>query len=286
MKRLAILAAISAMTIVYMHAQPNRTSGDKDTPPDHHIPTTVSVDSHDKYTYPQQTPPKSTDEAFSLQKAIQRPDWWAIGVALGTMMLIYWQSKAAAGASKAALLQANHIVTSERAWMIAEAGDAGIPAEIESATGIRWTEFSVRFVNKGKTPAFLIEAGCCGKVLPHGEELPTIQPPYGEKEIFKWDGKALPLLPGADVHKNHLGTWANDPVKITSGFDVLWIYGYIKYSDALEFVRETWSTDGSTRLKGIKSPALSQVGRSHTTAQHKDAVARLEIRTQPAALAA
>jgi hypothetical protein len=240
MKRLAILAAISAMTIVYMHAQPNRTSGDKDTPPDHHIPSTVSVDSHDNYTYPQQTPPKSTDEAFSLQKAIQRPEWWAIGVALGTMILIYWQSKATADAAKAALLQANHIVTSERAWMIAEAGDAGIPAEIEGATGIRWTEFSVRFVNKGKTPAFLIEAGCCGKVLPHGEELPTIQPPYGEKEIFKWDGKGLPLLPGADVHKNHLGTWANDPVKITSGFDVLWIYGYIKYSDAFEFVRETW----------------------------------------------
>lgn len=238
--RLAILAAAPALMAVFVLDQPNRTGGDKDKRPDNHLPATVSVDSHDNYTYPQQTPPKSTDESFGWQKAFQRPEWWAIGVAVGTMILIYWQSRATAEAAKAALLQANHIVTSERAWMIAEGGDAGIPPEVEGATGIRWTEFSVRFVNKGKTPAFLIEAGYCARVLPHGEELPTIQPPYGEKEIFKWDGKGLPLLPGADVRKNHLGTWANDPVKITRGFDVLWIYGYIKYSDAFGSVRETW----------------------------------------------
>ena len=136
--------------------------------------------------------------------------------------------------------QTDHIVTSERAWMIAEPGDARIPPEIEGATGIRWTEFSVRLVNKGKTPAFLLEAGYCGKVLPHGEQLPIIQPPYGEKEISKWDGKGLPLLPNADVRKDHLGVWANDPVKITRSFDVLWVYGYIKYGNAFGFVRETW----------------------------------------------
>jgi hypothetical protein len=91
----------------------------------------------------------------------------------------------------------------------------------------------------GKTPAFLLEAGYCGKVLPHGEQLPIIQPPYGEKEISKWDGKGLPLLPNADVRKDHLGVWANDPVKITRSFDVLWVYGYIKYGNAFGFVRET-----------------------------------------------
>ena len=240
LKKLAMLAAISALIAVHVFGQPNKTSGDKDKPPSNDLPATVSVDSYANYTHPQQTPPKSTDEAFSLHTAIKRPEWWAIGIALGTMILIFWQSNATADAAKAALLQANHLVTSERAWMVAEAGDAGIPPEIEGATGIRWTEFSVRFANKGKTPAFLLEAGYRGKVLPHGETLPTIQPPYAEKEISKWDGKGLPLLPGADVRKNHLGTWANDPVKITRGSDVLWVYGYIKYGDAFGFVRETW----------------------------------------------
>jgi hypothetical protein len=169
---------------------------------------------------------------------------WAV---ILTLLAIAWQSAethAAARATqdsvRAAEKQTEHIITSERAWMIAEAGDAGIPPEIEGATGIRWTEFSVRFVNKGKTPAFLLEVGYCGQVLPYGEKLPTVQPPYREKEISKWEGKGLPLLPGAAVHKNHVGTWANDPVKITRGFDVLWVYGYIKYGDAFGFVRETW----------------------------------------------
>lgn len=175
------------------------------------------------------------------------PEWWLVILGFPILAFIGWQTKetrkaaeATRDAAKAALLQANHTVTSERAWMIAEAGDAGMPPEIEGATGIRWTEFSVRFVNKGKTPAFLLEAGYCGKVLPHGENLPAFPPPFGEKEIFKWEGKGLPLLPGADVHKSHLGTWAVDPVKITHGFDVLWVYGYIKYGDAFGFVRETW----------------------------------------------
>jgi hypothetical protein len=239
-KRLVMLATVSALMAVCMSGQPNKTSDDKDKPPGNHQPATVSVDSDDNYTHPQQIPQKSSDEVFSWHTAVKRPEWWAIGIALGTMILILWQSKATADTAKAALLQVNHIVTSERAWMVAEVGDAGIPPEVEGATGIRWTEFSMRFVNKGKTPAFLLEVGYCGKVLPHGEQLPAIQPPYGEKEISKWEGKGLPVLPGTDVLKNHLGTWANDPVKITRGFDVLWVYGYIKYGDAFGFVRETW----------------------------------------------
>jgi hypothetical protein len=141
LKRLAILAAISAFMAVCASGQPNKTSGDKDMPPGNHLPATGSIDSHDNYTHPEQIPQKSSDEAFSWHTAIKRPEWWAIGVALGTMMLIFWQSKATADAAKAALLQANHIVTSKRARMVAEAGDAGIPPEIKGATGIRWTEF-------------------------------------------------------------------------------------------------------------------------------------------------
>ena len=122
LKRLAILAVISAPMAVYVLGQPNKISGDKDKTPGNIYqplyrltPTTITP-------IPSKHPSKSTDEAFSLHTAIKRPEWWAIGIALGTLILISWQSKATADAAKAALLQANHIVTSERAWMVAEAG--------------------------------------------------------------------------------------------------------------------------------------------------------------------
>jgi len=83
------------------------------------------------------------------------------------------------------------------------------------------------------------------------------------------------LAPGSRCPQNHLGTWAKDPVKITRGFDVLWVYGYIKYGDAFGFVRRLGiAIGGFTRLKGIKLPALLQVGRSPITTQHK---ARIQL---------
>jgi hypothetical protein len=80
LKRLAILAAISAFMAVCASGQPNKTSGDKDMPPGNHPPATGSIDSHDNYTHPEQIPQKSSDEAFSWHTAIKRPEWWAIGL--------------------------------------------------------------------------------------------------------------------------------------------------------------------------------------------------------------
>ena len=192
---------------------------------------------------PQEKSEEQKAKEASLDSLYRRYMWATIigvvGGLIGVVVLIC-QTIATRTSAEAALRQANHIITSERAWMVAEPGDANIPPEIEGATGVRWTEFSVRFVNKGKTPAFLIEIGYQGKVLPRSEKLPFIQPLYKGKEISRWGGKGLPVLPGADVRKNHLGTWASDPVKITRGFDVLWVYGYIKYADAFGFARETW----------------------------------------------
>ena len=137
--------------------------------------------------------------------------------------------------------QTEHIVTSERAWMVAEPCDPDIPPEIEGmTTGIRHVRFSVRFKNMGKTPAFLLEIRYSGNVLPSKEQLPAVHPEYEEREIFKWEGGGLPLLPQDNIHKNHVNTWAKEPVLITRGFDVLWVYGYIKYGDAFGENRETW----------------------------------------------
>lgn len=137
--------------------------------------------------------------------------------------------------------QTHHIVTSERAWMVTEPCDASIPPEIKGiTTGVRHVGFSVRFKNMGKTPAFLLEIRYSGKVLSSKEKLPEVPPEYEEREIFKWGGKGLPLLPQDFILKNHVNTWAKEPVLIDRGSDILWIYGYIKYRDAFGENRETW----------------------------------------------
>ncbi len=136
--------------------------------------------------------------------------------------------------------QGGHIVTSERAWMVAEIELDGIPPEVDGATGIRWTGYSINFVNKGKTPAYLIETGHAAKVLSYKDSLPEKHLPFEEKAISKWKGKGLPLQPNDHEHRGFQGTWAQDPVKIGRGADVLWVYGYIKYRDAFGVSRETW----------------------------------------------
>lgn len=239
MKPVFILAIVLAFLIYLAPRGYSQNSPTDDQKESQNQPASPSGQIHakTKTKAPKQEPPQWYES----------PEWILVIVGFVTAFVIGWQSwearkaaEASREAANAALRQANHIVTSERAWMIAEPGDVNIPPEIEGATGIRWTEFSVRFVNKGKTLAFLLEIGYRGKVLPHRESLPALQLPYEEKEIHKWSGKGLPLLPGADVYKPHLGTWANDPVKITRGYDALWVYGYIKYADAFGFARETW----------------------------------------------
>jgi hypothetical protein len=96
LKRLALFAAISVLMVVHVIGQPNRTKDGQDKPPVSHQPTTVSIDPNDNHSGPQKTPQNSGDEGFNLRGAIKRPEWWATAIALGTMFLIFWQSKATA----------------------------------------------------------------------------------------------------------------------------------------------------------------------------------------------
>ena len=104
--------------------------------------------------------------------------------------------------------QTDHIVTSERAWIVVHIEGERIPPEIQGATGIRWTPFEVRITNKGKTPAYLIESGHRGVILPNNKSLPEIPEPYEDmgvvKAITKWEGEGLPLQPNADILKETL----------------------------------------------------------------------------------
>lgn len=208
-------------------------------------PTIAPITNNQATTHYQQ---QSGSKPKGWHKLITWPEGITAWLIMLTLGAIIWQAcetrkaaEAARDAAKAALLQANHMVTSERAWMIAQPCNPNIPPEIEGmTTGIRHVGFSVRFKNVGKTPAFLLEIRYSGKVLHSNEHLPDVHPEYEEREIFKWEGEGLPLLPQDNILENHVNTWAKEPVVITRGFDVLWVYGYIKYRDAFGKNRETW----------------------------------------------
>jgi hypothetical protein len=263
--RLVIVAVLLTLTQVFLpifgqtadsvapNGQKQGDSRNQNKKPSAAVSAVLGQNNSTRIQKPEERPANNEQSTINIiNPAPVLESWsWHDKVAWGASLLLllvaavtlWWfiiQTIATKKAAEASLAQTNHIITSERAWMIAAPEDAVIPPEVQGATGVRWTEFSVRFVNKGKTPAFLREIGYRGIVLPHGETLPINQPPYEEKEISKWDGNGLPLLPEADVRKNHVGTWANDPVRISRGFDVLWVCGYIKYDDAFTIARETW----------------------------------------------
>jgi hypothetical protein len=157
MKSLAVVAVLVFLAIG-MSGQPDQTSKDKSAVPDNHHPRPVLDDSHDSYTYSQETPAKSNNESFHWNAAIKRPEWWAVGIALATLGLIFWQAKAtakAAIATEGSVIEMRRQVTAShdglRAWI------AGNVTEIEPVKAINPVQrrFRWEIKNYGQTPAFI-----------------------------------------------------------------------------------------------------------------------------------
>jgi hypothetical protein len=183
----------------------------------------------------------SRPDAQTWYSTFERPDGMLVIVGLATFMVIGWQSletrkaaSAARDAATAALIQANHVATSERAWMVASIEGEVIP----DSTGVRILCFSVRYVNKGKTPAFLLEIKHNGVVLPREQELPDTRLPWDKFNVEVWE-QGVPLQPGDFLLKQNLNTLAPDVQRLHQGRDWLWVYGEIKYRDAFGNERET-----------------------------------------------
>lgn len=131
--------------------------------------------------------------------------------------------------------QGNHITTSERAWMVSSVEGEVIP----DSEGLRMVRFSVRCTNNGKTPAFLLEMGNHGIVIPREKPLPEPQLPYRKENTDVWPGCGLPLQPGTSLLRRNFSTVAPDLQRLIHGQDWLWIYGYITYQDSFGNKRET-----------------------------------------------
>lgn len=181
LKKWAILA-VTTFAAIGVSGQPNKASSDKDNPANNVQPSTVTLDSHDHYTYAQQAPAKPNDEPFQWHAAVKRPEWWAVGIAIGTLILIYWQAKETRKAAEAANKQASHTAASERAWVTVgiipgDPNDMRLWEKPDNhAFGI-----PIHLENIGKTPArikasfvrHIFADNVDPNVLPHVPKLPN-----------------------------------------------------------------------------------------------------------------
>ncbi len=170
---------------------------------------------------------------------LERPEWWLVGVGIITCGVIIWQScetrkaaQAAKNSADAALKQANHIVTSERAWIIANLDTA--PSAVDADVPVK---IFPKIRNAGKTPAFLIEKSESSQTLDSGTSLPD-GPIYPTPE--KWEGDGVPLAPNEVLPIFLRGIeFDRTPREMFLHGKVVWVWGYVKYRDAFENDRET-----------------------------------------------
>jgi hypothetical protein len=150
-------------------------------------------------------------------------------------------AKAAKDGAQAALGQANHMVTSERAWLVIEAamGDFKPAADVDMT--FRW---SIR--NGGKTPAEIVGTQCVYQML-LSEELTSLP----DEPVFpaSVEAQGLLLVPGGSIDfsvylldfngkmVHRLGKHERDCVWM--GVFYLRAYGYVKYLDTFGNERES-----------------------------------------------
>lgn len=137
----------------------------------------------------------------------------------------------------AARRSADALVSSERPWMIATVERKRLTPAIESAIehGPSNFEVSITFVNEGRTTAFIgiFHAEAAISDYP--------KPPNGvpfiidneHKAIGKGEDIKFPLGVGLSITRD-------DAIKIREGSAVIWLFGYLEYSDFFQQERTTY----------------------------------------------
>ncbi|MHB2008816.1 MAG: hypothetical protein ACYCOX_12290 [Acidobacteriaceae bacterium] len=142
------------------------------------------------------------------------------------------QAEAAQDAANAALKQASHIVTSERAWIIANVDTVSSTVEADVRSRI-----FPKIRNVGKTPAFLLEKSESSQTLDRGISLPD-EPIYPAPEQF--EGNGVPLAPNGELPIFLRGfEFDITPSNMLLYDKMVLVWGYVKYRDAFGSERET-----------------------------------------------
>ena len=182
--------------------------------------------------------------------------WWPEGITaiaiICTLIAIgiqtYYTRKAAeasTASATAALDQANHMITSERAWIIVS---SRFPEELSPNPQRAKTRFRWEFLNVGKSPARLIEFnGVARRGDRFNISFPEPAPFFRDRQLLN----KLLLVPTDswgltwEIEGNALSAAEFDVLKRWEQLTIV-SYGYIKYLDVFgkehttNFCQETW----------------------------------------------
>jgi hypothetical protein len=174
----------------------------------------------------------SADGVQWWHKFVTWPESWTAWAIIVTLGAFIWQACLMRGHAKHLRSLAEHIVASERAWIIAV-----LPAPIRSTSKAATFKIATRAENRGRTPAFVTETACAAIVLPKSDSLPKTPPDY--PDVTKYDGLGVPLAPEGGFGGELVGVFT-DEAGVLKGDFVLWVLGYAKYRDVfLKEIRET-----------------------------------------------
>jgi len=155
--------------------------------------------------------------------------------------------------------QGEHIVTSERAWMVATMKTDRNNFCFAPIKGIAPIGATCIFTNKGKTPAYILEVGGAIEVIAEGESLPDKPPPYDPSNVVRWGGRGIPISPKVSFVRFASKT-IQDPIEVSTGSKTLWAYGYIKYRDVFSTRKITEGSVRETRYSFRFMPPMPSIG--------------------------
>ena len=161
-------------------------------------------------------------------------------IALSTLWKIERQTRATEVAAKAALEQANHMVASERAWILVDIREPESDP-IPDFMGRFWIRPILK--NSGKTIAKIKKIRAVLRLNGSGERLPYI-PEYPEGQGFdsdKWNfyGMNMVLAPEAPTQPFKLILSSDEFEQVKMGQRFLYVHGFIDYLDFRDMQRQT-----------------------------------------------
>src|SRR5882757_1042310 len=142
LKNLAILCVLASG----VSGKPNDASSNKNNIPGKQPPAPVTTYTYDSNCCTTQASQKSDEKPHRWYTPLERPDWWILIAAVGTLIVIGWQTVQTRKAADAALLNAKALVDSERPWLIAETIRDSINRHV----------YEIKITNFGRTPARFI----------------------------------------------------------------------------------------------------------------------------------
>jgi hypothetical protein len=198
-----------------------------------------------------------------MWKILARPEWWAVGIGLATLMLILWQSWATQMAARAALKQANYLVASERARILFEVG-----RRLDDSTPFKGVAtFTIFAVNRGKVPAEVMNYGKAAEIcitptntLPPEPKYQLTEPPTVRFVVSGDRHPVTEFQPGMPGITWRLVKDAEPPLPDIADMR-LTVYGEVTYKDGIsdqirhsrycfEWFREAGVQGGSLRPAG------------------------------------